>query len=90
MGISRRNTVERTTTALDDTRRLGEHGIARPQSLDVRPDLIAGVVRVDGRYARRGVREGFRQAADVVPVNLDAGRDDKRLVANLAARASGD
>jgi len=79
-----------TSGALDDALRLREDRASRPKRVDVLPDLVARLVRVDTRHTAGRVRERLGQALDRTKVHLEPGRDDEGVVRELAARVCAD
>lgn len=70
---------------LDDAGWLGEDGGAGLDVLDVLPDLLGGLVGVDGGDLAGGVLQGLGEPLDAVEVGLEARGDDEVLVREVHA-----
>ena len=79
-----------TSSALDHALRLGEDRATRAERVDVLPDLVARLVRVDARHAARRVRKRLGQALDRAEIHLQPHRDDERVVREGASRIRAD
>ena len=79
-----------TSCTLDHALRLGEDRTTRAERVDVPPDLIARLVRVDARHATRRIRERLGQALNRTEIHLQPRRDDERVVREGAARVRAD
>lgn len=79
-----------TSCTLDHTHGLREDGLPGAQGIDVVPDLVTGLVRVDRGHAGGGVRQGLGEPSDVFPIGLQTGGDHEGLVGDCAARCRRD
>ena len=61
-----------------------------PQSLDIRPNLVASSIGVDRRDTRIRVSQSTRQSIDSVPVDLQARGNDEMLVCKRATTCGRD
>lgn len=78
-----------TSTTLDDARGLREDGLSGAQGLDVVPNFVASVVRVNRGDTRTRVGESLGQTLDAIPVDLNANRNNEVFISNLATRLCG-
>jgi hypothetical protein len=69
-----------STSALDNTSRLSEDRGTLLERLDVLPDLLSRVGRVDGGNRAVGVGETLGKTLDTVKVDLETGSDDEEIV----------
>jgi hypothetical protein len=79
-----------TSCTLDDALRLGEDCASGAERVDIFPDLVTGLVRVDTRHAAGRVCEGLGKTLDRAKVHLESRRDDERVVREVAARSRAD
>jgi hypothetical protein len=74
-----------TSGALDHALRLGEDRATGAERIDVVPDLVTRLVRVDARHAARRICERLGQALNRTVIYLQPHRDDERVVREGAA-----
>ena len=65
---------------------LGEDRATCAERIDVLPDLVARLVRIDTRHAARRICERLGQSLDRTEIHLQPHRDDERIVREGTAR----
>lgn len=69
-----------TSGALDHALGLGEDRATRAERVDVLPDLIARLIRVDARHAARRIGERLGQTLNRTIIYLQPHRNNERVV----------